>query len=198
MYNLISGSISIHPPHAGRDHDTTLSPRVSRGFQSTLPMRGGTANPDPPANAFVFQSTLPMRGGTAARSDSNKPDPFQSTLPMRGGTSSLKRLLHQLEFQSTLPMRGGTGGHCLVDADIFISIHPPHAGRDAQRSVVASGNSDFNPPSPCGEGRRLVHILARIFLFQSTLPMRGGTSAGGNQTETKLFQSTLPMRGGTP
>ena len=34
-------------------------------------------------------------------------------------------------------------------------------------------------------------------IFQSTLPMRGGTFPGSIIVSNRLFQSTLPMRGGT-
>ena len=57
-----------------------------------------------------------------------------------------------------------------------ISIHPPRVGRDATRSARSSPALNFNPPSPCGEGR-----LATFFKssgnsrFQSTLPVWGGT-----------------------
>ena len=37
--------------------------------------------------------------------------------------------------------------------------------------------SDFNPPSPCGEGRYSVGSARQLLKFQSTLPVRGGTFA---------------------
>ncbi len=36
----------------------------------------------------------------------------------------------------------------------WISIHPPHAGRDAAIALRKDAEKHFNPPSPCGEGRR--------------------------------------------
>ena len=36
-------------------------------------------------------------------------------------------------------------------------------------------NFNFNPPSPCGEGRRSKGGSKKYGGFQSTLPMRGGT-----------------------
>ena len=57
---------------------------------------------------------------------------------------------------------------------------------------------DFNPPSPCGEGRLRGGRMNAPCKFQSTLPMRGGTSAYASPSATRAFQSTLPMRGGTP
>ena len=60
--------------------------------------------------------------------------------------------------------------------DHAISIHPPHAGRD-----VTQG---------------LLDVITAI--FQSTLPMRGGTPSMAGRIKASGFQSTLPMRGGTP
>ena len=57
--------ISIHPPLAGRD------PRCCRCCPS----------------CFQFQSTRPLRGGTAPSSFGGACPVFQSTRPLRGGTS---------------------------------------------------------------------------------------------------------------
>ena len=80
--------ISIHPPRAGRDGTVFNGFRFIDQFQSTRPVRGGTArrrsliftpvdfNPPAPCGAgqiidlsliavLVFQSTRPVRGGTA-------------------------------------------------------------------------------------------------------------------------------------
>ena len=40
---------------------------------------------------------------------------------------------------------------------------------------------DFNPPSPCGEGPGLLKRPFPHMLFQSTLPMRGGTVASAQE-----------------
>ena len=53
----------------------------------------------------------------------------------------------------------------------------------------------FNPPSPCGEGRNPVFLSPEICLFQSTLPVWGGTSQFRNQP-TPLFVSIHPPRVG--
>ena len=77
---------------------------------------------------------------------------------------------------SILPVRGGTVLDGLSYGRCLISIHPPRAGRDYDPEslrcgdvrfqstlpvrggtlavhVKLSGYYDFNPPSPCGEGR---------------------------------------------
>ena len=42
-----------------------------------------------------------------------------------------------------------------TDNNIMISIHPPRVGRDILLLLSELGSGYFNPPSPCGEGRRL-------------------------------------------
>ena len=80
-----------------------------------------------------------------------------------------------IEFQSTLPVWGGT-----------------LQGKSSPLSARY-----FNPPSPCGEGRR--NLPARSFadIFQSTLPVWGGTKYTAFLAVCKAFQSTLPVWGGT-
>ena len=80
------------------------------------------------------------------------------------------------QFQSTLPVWGGTADTLVGAVDAVISIHPPRVGRDMVRGEDRAGSGaisihpprvgrdyvsantvdipdDFNPPSPCGEGR---------------------------------------------
>ena len=125
-----------------------------------------------------------------------------------------------------------------------VSIHPPRVGRDGLPNSGKRLSSSFNPPSPCGEGQAL-HFqpvwlrcgfnppspcgegltvavpLTKVEVFQSTLPVWGGTSPRGQQAPVVVvsihpprvgrdpsvksalmgilgFQSTLPVWGGTP
>ena len=58
-------SISIHPPHAGRDYGTHTVPEKCTDFNPPSPCGEGLYV-DPERIALSqFQSTLPMRGGTA-------------------------------------------------------------------------------------------------------------------------------------
>ena len=148
------------------------------GFQSTLPVWGGTKVCVVNVNLREFQSTLPVWGGTLVTAFGRRQKPlFQSTLPVWGGTSMTgcnssnalnfnppspcgeghrpsDRAGHCSRFQSTLPVWGGTGRGGLCCTRGSISIHPPRVGRDwlSPRSW-AGYPADFNPPSPCGEGR---------------------------------------------
>ena len=56
----------------------------------------------------------------------------------------------------------------------------------------------FNPPSPWGEGQAAVLPFRLPPLFQSTLPVGGGTCGNVRGRErNSRFQSTLPVGGGT-
>ena len=63
-----------------------------------------------------------------------------------------------------------------MKGDMDISIHPPRVGR-ARNEAITQGQN---------------------YVFQSTLPVWGGTSRkAGTALQTVLFQSTLPVWGGT-
>ena len=150
-------------------------------FQSTLPVRGGTPSIRRPYTSPInFNPPSPCGEGRSNLGKTCWTLRFQSTLPMRGGTgTSFLKIGNIAQFQSTLPMRGGTTVRKILTAPLEISIHPPHAGRDAIRPASRRMEPYFNPPSPCGEGLRLFHCSASSAVFQSTLPMRGGTGRKG-------------------
>ena len=58
---------------------------------------------------------------------------------------------------------------------VFISIHPPRVGRDWPAGRPPLWRTYFNPPSPCGEGPFVRVMTCSPRLFQSTLPVWGGT-----------------------
>ena len=53
------------------------------------------------------------------------------------------------------------------------------------------------PPSPCGEGHSPAPQCESPDLFQSTLPVWGGTAESRPPSPEQQFQSTLPVWGGT-
>ena len=61
---------------------------------------------------------------------------FNPPSPCGEGLSSLRFQHVRGQFQSTLPMRGGTNQNANKGNQHYISIHPPHAGRDSNLSSI--------------------------------------------------------------
>ena len=80
------------------------------------------------------------------------------------------------EFQSTLPVWGGTFGAVRHGERIRVSIHPPRVGRDTISSKIALCSSVSIHPPRVGRDLRWVALIFGWILFQSTLPVWGGTS----------------------
>ena len=162
------------PCGAGRlDRSSTW---CSSTFQSTRPVRGGTAGSgtyhgaagisihpphagrDPEMRVCKRCGMISIHPPHAGR-DCGPDEPllsqskFQSTRPMRGGTVPMSLTLLLWAFQSTRPVRGGT-------PSAFLALN-------------ARGH--FNPPAPCGAGLQPVPLDSHFRQFQSTRPVRGGT-----------------------
>ena len=58
------------------------------------------------------------------------------------------------EFQSTHPVWDGTAYSIEGLSFQQISIHPSRVGWDLARRSAVHGAADFNPPIPCGMGRK--------------------------------------------
>ena len=148
--------ISIHPPRGGRDMLSKFWYWWTSLFQSTLPVGGGTGRQIAGTTDGVFQSTLPVGGGTRARppapwcgANFNPPSPW-------GEGRIIDYSDHAwFLFQSTLPVGGGTNDYRPVERRGRISIHPPRGGRDPPCRHLLALASNFNPPSPWGEGQIL-------------------------------------------
>ena len=94
-------------------------------------------------------------------------------------------------------MRGATCGCRKRGHVLCISIHAPRAGSDSICSSLMPIPLNFNPRSPCGERLYIYAPSICASLFQSTLPVRGATSASAERSTLLTFQSTLPVRGAT-
>ena len=146
----------------------------------------------------LFQSTRPMRGATTASNCSCLPfHSFNPRAPCGARPASQIACLVALSFQSTRPMRGATQNAAFVryngkvsihaphagrDALVLmskitvqVSIHAPHAGRDPGEPTLRATSESFNPRAPCGARRRAPRAQRRGHKFQSTRPMRGAT-----------------------
>ena len=61
---------------------------------------------------------------------------------------------HSLAFQSTHPVWDGTARRYFGDSTDWISIHPSRVGWDYILDPDMDMIEHFNPPIPCGMGRR--------------------------------------------
>ena len=124
-------------------------------------------------------SIHPPRGGRDLRVwPRYRPRPhFNPPSPCGERPFFFRRASRNPQFQSTLPVWGGTWPWLRVWHTV----------------------TDFNPPSPQGEGLQREWANAVIVgRFQSTLPARGGTcGTPGFEGVFAKFQSTLPVWGGT-
>ena len=214
-------SISIHPPRVGRDQGTRNC-RGGRVISIHPPRVGRDTTPAISAmQSSIFQSTLPVWGGTETTWKELRDDIISIHPPRVGRDVHPSTDLNRFDISIHPPRVGRDGlrrrncGRC-----IRISIHPPRVGRDYLRIRIEREPSDFNPPSPCGEGlARRYRERGRVFIsihpprvgrddrfgwggvgcgvFQSTLPVWGGTLIGASQGDVSSFQSTLPVWGGT-
>ena len=238
-----SPTISIHAPHAGRDLLKLTRTPGAILFQSTRPMRGATsvcvhvrlrqaisihaphAGRDLVLDGGVIHLVISIHAPHAGRDDATEPsngnsDHFNPRAPCGARHSTTGGSESDVLFQSTRPMRGATSRAHRRGRQQRISIHAPHAGRDALRSSGSRHRPDFNPRAPCG-ARLVTDICKRNGIkFQSTRPMRGATApipsvcvqivisihaphAGRDQADAtgrdigRRFQSTRPMRGAT-
>ena len=149
-------NISIHAPRAGSDTVSTVFLPSLSIFQSTLPVRGATANQR--AWFTEFENFNP-RSPCGERPNSMLPNNDLSNISIhapRAGSdlTVLSGFLFLMIFQSTLPVRGATasyrGGWCYL----VISIHAPRAGSDVLLLTACRClSANFNPRSPCGERR---------------------------------------------
>ena len=91
--------ISIHPPRAGRDPSPIHTKGNVGDFNPPAPCGAGPDLGLTVALSFVgFQSTRPVRGGTAVRHVEFLDVVFQSTRPVRGGTLSASALKKSLNY----------------------------------------------------------------------------------------------------
>ena len=183
-------------------------------------MRGATGDHETAVWGTEFQSTLLMRGATArrhgkclletisihaphARSDKNrngaigKVNLFQSTLLMRGATSYIGDACQALCISIHAPHARSDVSPCFCWSMSNISIHAPHARSDQliQRVVDDLAISIHDPHARSDEF--LLRDADSHKPFQSTLLMRGATTASLSMCLPSTFQSTLLMRGAT-
>ena len=115
-----------------------------------------------------------------------------------GSDLTHSRASRSLAFQSTLPVWGATS-RATVCGSIRRDFNPRSPCGERRLPVRSSRQAhvDFNPRSPCGERRTCDSIYARLYRFQSTLPVWGATKVCCPIHPRSRFQSTLPVWGAT-
>ena len=140
-------------------------------------MRGATRQKAHGFNRGIFQSTLLMRGATSFCTLRSTASVFQSTLLMRGATrhTAFVNLFKVISIHAPHARSDGSLGRrrrCNR-----ISIHAPHARSDADtREQFRHDNISIHAPHARSD-MPFALSDSPFSLFQSTLLMRGATSA---------------------
>ena len=170
--------ISIHAPHAGRDcqaahrepYCTNFNPRAPCGARLDVLFLHALTRCD--FNPRAPCGARRFRYVTVAFVWS-----FQSTRPMRGATFYILPTMRARDISIHAPHAGRDAGDKYITGSNCISIHAPLAGCDVeyiQHTVWFSPY--FNPRAPCGARPRRGTTTNSTTLFQSTRPVRGATS----------------------
>ena len=117
--------------------------------------------------------------------------------PLAGRDREWRRVHCGTPISIPPPLAGRDTADRVADCRALISIHPPLAGRDQRAGHGRLLRVYFNPPAPCGAGQVFGVTDKETGAFQSTRPLRGGTSAPAPSRPASSFQSTRPLRGGT-
>ena len=95
------------------------------------------------------------------------------------------------------PLTGSDSQVRGVKNDQFISIHAPLTGSDTPKVTVKEKHKNFNPRSPYGERRFSGGNSFDRLNFNPRSPYGERQNSSGCQSLLFLFQSTLPLRGAT-
>ena len=140
-------------------------------FQSTLPMRGATADfivAHPTSRDFNPRSPCGERQREFCKN--LQAANFNPRSPCGERLLGAAQRVRVERFQSTLPMRGATNMQITIKALNLISIHAPHAGSDSRVRLLSRFLADFNPRSPCGERLVLACSFLRAVNFNPRSP----------------------------
>ena len=146
--------ISIHPPRVGWDLARPYRPTRSRHFNPPTPCGVGLAGANNNGRYGDFNPPTPCGVGHRAAGGTNCGTDFNPPTPCGVGRNGQEVELRNVRFQSTHPVWGGTDFLRTGEGLQLISIHPPRVGWDCGKSNKAPDRRDFNPPTPCGVGRR--------------------------------------------
>ena len=197
---LRSCRLRFKAPATWGEHYAAVRQTRPNGISFTHLRRGGTCRSFCRRRICCphFNPPTPCGVGPLLGKVDHDPAIFQSTHPVRGGTHPRCRgeALHR-NFNPPTPCGVGLLQNGDFHLPKMISIHPPRAGWDGVQPKRVYRFDDFNPPTPCGVGRRGHRPQRGTSQFQSTHPVRGGTSNFSLLFVVEIFQSTHPVRGGT-
>ena len=124
LYNAVTVyTISIHMPHTWHDVRRSLSPCISRKFQSTCHIRGMTTDQGFMRVLFVISIHMPHT--------------------WHDGCELARRPYAFISIHMPHTWHDNEGG--IYDDTAYISIHMPHTWHDGSSRVVRFSSSNFNP-----------------------------------------------------
>ena len=153
----------------------------------------------PSIRRTLLISIHPPRAGRDCKGDFIGWPSYISIHPPRAGRDLTKSRISRAKAISIHPPRAGRDVTGLIAALYKrISIHPPRAGRDGQRVERQLHPVYFNPPAPCGAGPsvRKSNIVRKNY-FNPPAPCGAGRCITTTGRKSGKFQSTRPVRGGT-
>ena len=137
-----------------------------------------------------------MRGATGARwSISGVTSYFNPRAPCGARRRYRCDCAFLIQFQSTRPMRGATQVFSVSQIDSTISIHAPHAGRDAATVGWRSISPRFQSTRPVRGATTCYLYTIPPYRISIHAPRAGATKPTGTRPlRSKSFQSTRPVR----
>mgnify|MGYP000065197519 CR=1 FL=1 len=165
-------------------------------FQSALPVRGATETDfcigGIPPN---FNPRSPCGERRVVRVARTKGGYISIHAPLAG--SDVHALAVSIENVISIhaPLAGSDYMAGATGITIVISIHAPLAGSDRVPGPWTPDSRYFNPRSPCGERPRWTTERVLPLPFQSTLPLRGATSAPARRRRGSEISIHAPLAG---
>ena len=109
---------------------------------------------------------------------------------MRGATTTFLRSSITSRFNSR-PSCEGRPVRRLLQVEVMVSIHAPHARGDSAHGFSSPAYARFNSRPSC-EGRHIIEMAAKTLKFQFTPLMRGATRRNTAQTVAGLRFNSRP------
>ena len=152
--------VSIHAPHAGRDEVATWTSIIPASFNPRAPCG---ARPIAVFSMLAnngFNPRAPCGARLQRYGRKSRTTLFQSTRPMRGATDIAALLRQPRGVSIHAPHAGRDASGDQSTRTTLVSIHAPHAGRDSAAPPCGHSPPSFNPRAPCGA--RLLFMIQQL------------------------------------